>query len=84
MADDCHFSLKFVGWTSFIKDIVRTLAIRTGASGSLTVQASVSLVSTEGTAGKGTTVFLWVPKAPAFLALAGRGAIRSYWEEFTS
>ena len=84
MADDRNFSFKFVGWASFIKDIMRTLAISAVASGSVAVDTSMSEVSTEWTARGGAAVFLRMPEAPAFLALAGRRSIRSHWDKFTS
>ena len=84
VADDGNFRLKFVGWTSFIKDIMRTSAVSTMTGGSLTVKASMAGVSTKWTAGRRTAVFVWVAKAPAFLALAGGWAIGSDWEMFTS
>ena len=84
MADDCNFSLKFVGWTAFIKNIVRTLAVSAVASGSVAVKASMSGGSTEWTARGRTAVFFWMPEAPAFLALAGGRAVGANWEKFTS
>ena len=84
MADDSNFSLKLVGWASFIEDIMGACTITAGASLSLAVEARMSMAGTEWTARGRTAVFLRMSEAPAILALAGRRAVGSYWEVFTT
>ena len=84
MADDSNFGLKLVGRTSSVENIVRTVTVSTGASGSLAVKASMARISTEWAARGRATMFLRVPKTPAFLALAGRRPVGSNCKKFTT
>ena len=84
MADDSYFSLKFVGWTSFIEYIVRTVAVGAVTSGSMAVKASMARVGTVWASRWRAAVFFWVSEAPAILALAGRRSVRLDSEKFAS
>ena len=70
-AEGSNFFFKFIGWASFVEDIVFLTAVGTTFSRCRTKIAVMARDTTKRTAGIGSAVFVWMAKAPTFATLAG-------------